>query len=128
MSAQASVAELIDNAARLDTGEFNNFFDKMLKLRAQRVAPVLSEEEADLLKKINRGFPQKKWERLDFLNDKLEYETISEAEHEELSVLIEAYEKYSLQRLRQLGQLAMIRKVSLDEVMNQLGIQPHRHG
>jgi hypothetical protein len=128
MSVQASVAELIDKAARLDTGEFNNFFNKMLTLRAQRIAPVLSKEESDLLKKINRGFPQKKWERLDFLNDKLEYETLSEAEHEELSVLIEAYEEYSLQRMRQLGQLATARKVSLDEVMNQLGIQPHRYG
>jgi len=128
MSAQASVSELIDKAARLDTGEFNNFFNKVLTLRAQRIAPVLSKEESDLLKKINRGFAQKKWERLTALDDQLESGTLTEAEQEELSVLIEAYEEYSLQRLRYLGQLATVRKVSLDEVMNQLGIQPHRYG
>ncbi len=128
MGAQPSVSELLDNAARLNAGEFDRFFKSVLTLRAQRVAPSLSKEEAQLLKKINQGFAQKKWERLDLLDGKLEFETLSEEEEKELSVLVEEYETYSLRRLQQLGQLAIIRKVSLDEVMDQLGIQPHHYG
>ena len=66
----------------------------------------MGAQESDLLQKINKSFPQDKWERLDSLDDKLEYETLSEIEHEELMGLIEIYEEYSLQRLRQLGALA----------------------
>ena len=57
MSAQASVSELIDDAARLDKQEFDKFFKKMVMLRAERSSTVLPQEESDLLQKINRGFP-----------------------------------------------------------------------
>jgi hypothetical protein len=128
MGAQPSVSELLDNAASLDKQAFESFFKKIVQLRAQRHPAVLPKEESDLLQKINRGFPNDKWERLDFLNDKLEYETLNEVEHTELMTLIDKYEAYMVQRVRYLGRLAILRKISLDELVEQLGIAPKHNG
>lgn len=128
MSAQPSVAELIDNAARLDKREFENFFEKLVLLRAQRHPDVLPGEEAQLLQKINRGFPDEKWQRLDFLNSKLGEGTLTEPEHAELMGLIDKYEAYTLQRARYLAQLAALRKVSIEQLIETLGIAPRYHG
>lgn len=128
MGAQPSVTELIDNAARLDAGEFDFFFNKILTLRAQRNAPMLAKPESDLLKKINRGFPAEKWRRLTLLNEQVEEETLTAAEQTELKGLIQSYEQYTLQRLKYLGQLAMLRQVTLRSVMHELGIVAAHHG
>jgi hypothetical protein len=128
MGAHPSVSELLDNAASLDKQEFESFFKKMVLLRAQRHPAVLPKEESDLLQKINLGFPQDKWDRIEFLNGKLEYETLSEVEHAELMSLIDKYEAYMVRRVRYLGQLAILRKVSLNELIEQLGIAPKYHG
>lgn len=122
MSAQASVSELLDNASRLDKQEFERFFKKMLLLRAERNPAVLPKEESDLLQKINKGFSDDKWQRLEFLNDKLEFDTLPEKEHAELMTLVDKYETYMVQRVRHLARLATLRKVSLDELIEQLGI------
>lgn len=127
MSAPPSVAELIDNAARLDKREFENFFKKIILLRAQRQPDVLPAEESELLQKINRGFPDSKWQRLDFLNGKLEDGALTKEEHVELLKLIDRYEAYTLQRARYLAQLAMLRKVSIDDLIESLGIRPGHH-
>jgi len=128
MGAQPSVTELIDDAARLDAMEFDHFFNKVLTLRAQRNAPVLPKEEADLLKKINSGFSEHKWQRLDLLNEKVEEEGLTKAEQTELEALVEAYEKYTVRRIKYLGQLATIRQITLQELMQQLGIGLENHG
>lgn len=128
MGAQPSVTELIENAARLDAGEFDHFFNKVLTLRAQRDTLVLSKEESNLLKKINHGFPAEKWRRLDLLNEKVEDGELTEAEQTELEMLIESYEKYTTKRVKYLGQLASIRRVPLQELMQQLGIWSEHHG
>ena len=122
MSARPSVAELLDIAARFDGRDFDHFFKKVVLLRAQRQPSVLPKEESDLLQKINRGFPDHKWQRLAALNDQLEYETLDETEHGELMQLIDEYEAYMVQRVRYLGRLAALRKVSLEELVEQLGI------
>ncbi len=74
-------------------------------------------------KKINSGFPVEKWERLDFLDSKMEHSALLEEEHAELMALNEANEAYMVRRLVLLGQLAELRKTTLREVMKQLGIR-----
>ena len=53
MNAPLSTTELLDNAARLDTRDFEHFVHHVLALRARRKGLGLHPKEADLLKMIN---------------------------------------------------------------------------
>jgi hypothetical protein len=76
------------------------------------------------LNKINEPFDPKKWDRLTYLDWKLEFSALSEKEAVESLKLTTAYEKYSIERLKALSQLAIIRKISLDQLLLQLDIIP----
>ena len=123
MYTPVSLTDLVENVARLDNQAFQNFLSDVYSRRAKQRTPTIEQEEADLLEKINAGFPTEKWERLDFLDSKLENSALSEAEHAELMALTEAYEAYMVGRLEYLGQLAELRKTTLRGVMHQLGIR-----
>lgn len=79
-----SVTELIDNAAHLEARDFDLFFNNLLLLKAQRVTLMMPVEETELLKKINKGFSEKKWSRLYELNEKLEMSELTKDEEREL--------------------------------------------
>lgn len=122
MSTQIKVSELIENAEQLNPEELDHFIKKVLVLRAKRTSPVLSKKESDLLNQINKGYSDIKWERIELLNDKLEEGVLDSKGKDELDSLLESYEKYTVQRLRYLGQLAELRKVTLRDLMIQLGM------
>lgn len=83
--------------------------------------------ESALLAQINKGFPAAKLERLQCLDWKMEAIGLSEKEAAESLRLATAYENYMLRRLHSLVKLADLRKVSLDELMAQLGLKPLTH-
>lgn len=129
MDIQMSVAEIVKNAARLEVQDFENLYKKLSTLRLQkRGVPTMNEAESKLLQQINQEFPDDKWERLQFLDWKLEYSVLNEAEEVESLELAEAYEDYSVERLEKLVQLAQLRQVDIDEVMEQLGLKRMAHG
>ncbi len=51
-------------------------------------------------------------------------ETLTESEHAELLHLTNQVEKYDTERLKYLTELANIRKISLTELLDELGIEP----
>ena len=51
-------------------------------------------------------------------------ETLTESEHTELLNLTNQVEKYDTERLKYLTKLARIRKISLTELLDELGIEP----
>ena len=122
MNRQVSIAALMDDVAQLDDKKLSTFVQKVSVLRAKRNAPVLSNKESNLFKKINQGFPDDKWQRLGFLDEKMEQDHLTQEEHEELITLIEEYERFSVLRLKYLGQLAILKGMTLGELMDQLGI------
>jgi hypothetical protein len=122
MNRQVSIAALMDDVAQLDDKKLSTFVQKVSVLRAKRNAPVLSNKESNLFKKINQGFPDDKWQRLGFLDKKMEQDHLTQEEHEELITLIEEYERFSVLRLKYLGQLAILKGMTLGELMDQLGI------
>jgi hypothetical protein len=124
MVAQTSLTHLIDSVGRLNEAEFDKFFKNILLLRAQRHPSVLPKEESDLLIKINRGFSERKWSQLEFLNEKLETEGLGPSEHETLMHLVNEYEKYMVQRARNLARLAVLRNIPIDKLIDQLGLAP----
>ena len=120
---EPNVDQLLQGVARLGSGELEQFTDRVLALRAHRRAPSLPRREAELLQLINRGVPAEVRQRYDALNDKLHAETITDEEHQELLGLIEQVKQADAERLRNLVELAQLRQLSLDELMDQLGLR-----
>jgi hypothetical protein len=128
MNAQPTVLEILDSASRLGAEDFENLFKKIAILHVQRSGmSAMPQGEAELLAQINKGFPTAKWERLQYLDWKLETSGLSEKEAAESLRLATAYENYTVQRLQLLVKLADLRKVSVDELMAQLELKPLTH-
>lgn len=62
-------------------------------------------------------------QRYDSLNEKLHEETISPEEHQEFLKLVEQIEMADAERLFHLIELSRIRRVSVDALMDQLGLR-----
>ena len=114
--------EVLQGLARLGTKELEQFVDKVIALQAQRRAPSLPQNETELLQQINRGLPADIRQRYDALNAKLHDETITPQEHEELLTLIDRIELADAERMQRLIALARLRDMSVDTLIEQLGI------
>lgn len=90
----------------------------------QTAPPHLSKKESELFLKINRGLSAAQYERLQELNDKLEFSTVTAEEHAELLQLAEIAEQLTVERLQAVIALAKLRKVAPAEMMRQLGLTP----
>lgn len=88
----------------------------------QTAAPHLSKKESELFLKINRGLSEAQYKRLQELNDKLEFSTVTAKEHAELLQLADFAEQLTVERLQAVLALAKLRKVAPAEIMQQLGI------
>ena len=124
MEIQASIADIVTTASKLTSRELESLVSKLNLLRAQRMTPTLSKKETELLNKINEGFSQIKWKRLSELDDKMEFSDLTEQEAQESLSLAEELEAYTVQRFENLKKLAILREISVDELMHNLGITP----
>jgi hypothetical protein len=124
----SSVTTLFHEAERLDNRSLDAFIDDILSLRIRRETPDKQKEEAMLLKKINRSLPIEQIQRFRVLNQKRLEDDISEPEYAELLILLDKIEKLNVSRLKYLTSLARLNKVSVRELMNQLGISNSLNG
>lgn len=106
---------------RLPVSELERFLAKLDEWRVQR-------EEEELLRVIkeNSQLPPEKQKRFNRLRRKLQNETITEKEREELLAMWQELERRNIVRLEALIKLAQKRKVSVRELMEQLGIGENR--
>lgn len=114
--------QVLDGMAHLELGDLEQFAFAVNHLVAQRKAPSLPKREAELLQQLNRGLPHFVRQRYALLHEKLLEESLSPAEHSELSNLIDQIEQFDAQRLELLVELAQLRGVDLDFLMAQLGL------
>ena len=114
--------EILAGVAQLDTPELENFMQEVSSIVAHRKAPSLSKQEEVLLGIINRGFPEQFWRRYKALFAKKDKGTLLENEYNELLGMVEQVEEYNVERLRALIDLANIRGVDLNTIMQDLGI------
>jgi len=117
-----SIEELLDSAAQLDTPELEYLVSEVLALQAKRRAPCLSKDEAALLQKINQGLPPDVQQRYDTLIEKLQEETLTSDEHQELITMNDQIEESDAERVKNLATLAQLRNVSITVLMKDLGI------
>jgi hypothetical protein len=119
-----SIDELIKAANQLNEADLNQLLHQIVFLRARRKTPILPEEEAQLLLRINQGIPSDLRSSYQALREKRDAETLDDKEYESLVQLSNQIEQIGAQRLQALAKLAQIRQVSLLDLMETLGIQP----
>ena len=123
-----TISDFVTNAAELDMGAFEQLFQELSLLRAKRKGQkILPTNEASLIKKINRKFPEDKWERLQYLDWKLENGQLSSEEEAESLALAEEFESYYVERVKSLTALATIRQVNIDELAAQFNLNRPAH-
>ncbi len=118
------IDDILTGVANLDIEELDKFVDKLLILRAKRIAPNLSKEETSVLKKINRSLPPNRKKRLTLLDVKRSEGNLTGEEHQELLTIVDELEQLNIERVQYLGELAVMRGVPVRELIDQLGIRP----
>jgi hypothetical protein len=114
--------QLLSGVAQLETADLEQFVGQVNSLLEQRKVPNLPRRETELLEQINQGLPELIQQRYDALQIKLHEESIMSEEHQELLDLIDTVEQASTDRLQALIELAQLRQISLNALMNQLDI------
>ncbi len=122
------VGQLLQQAEQLRPSEFEQFLASVLALNARRKFNGLPAEEALLLKKINKEFSAKKMARFLSLDENRRQGIFTPEEHKEFLNLVRQLEKYDAQKMKWIGELALLRKVSLDSLLKQLGLYQVQHG
>ncbi len=118
-----TISDFVANAAKLDLGAFEKLYQELSLLRAKRKGQkILSAKEASLIEKINQQFPKDKWERLQYLDWKLENGPLSSEEEAESLALATEFENYYVERTKSLAALATIRQVSIDVLAAQFNL------
>lgn len=110
---------------QLALSDLEQVMNKGYYLLAEKKAPHLSKRETELFMEINRGFEQEFQDRYDVLKEKLENETMNQLENEEFIGMTEMVEARNITRLQCIVELAQLRKVTVPELMNQLGLVKH---
>lgn len=124
-SLEISTENLLDIVLQMPETEFNQFIEKAKKLRQKSSNPNWSKNEIDLIKKINESvLSDEEQNRFDELVRKRQSEKISQKELDELISLTEKSEALNVERVKNLITLAKSKKVTLDEIMDKLGIKP----
>lgn len=115
---------LLEAVERLSVPDLETLTAQVLNVRAKRKAPCLSADESELMLKINQGISPDIQARFDSLVAKRQAETLTPEEHRELVALTEQIEAADAERIACLSELARIRGMPLDTLMQELGIQP----
>lgn len=114
--------QLLNAVAQLETAELERFADQVNLILSQR--KTIHQTEAQLLQRIHQPLSDTTQQRYNQLSEKLRAETISSDEHQELLSLVDVVEQADVDRLQCLIDLAQLRQVPLNDLMNQLGIHP----
>lgn len=125
---EASTDDLLDAVAQLPTEELAAFAERVATLRAERTAAHVSRDESKLLLQISAGLPADARQRYGELVAKRRNEMLSTDEHADLIGLTDEIERLDAERFEALVALAHLRRTSLDELMQSLGIPPARDG
>ncbi len=123
IQAKLTTEDLMAVIDQLEPPEADKIARHLLYLQARRRAANLPAREADLLRRIRQEKRPGFQERFDALNTKRRAFSLTEEEHEELLLLIDEAESFTVQRLEALGELAQLRQMTLPALMKQLGLK-----
>ena len=122
---EVSTENLLGAVLQMSEREFNRFVEEAKELRTKPTKSRWSKSEIGLIRKINGCvLSDEEQERFDELVDRRRDEKISKRELQELIALTDKADALNVERLKNLVKLASARKMSLDEIMSELGIRP----
>jgi len=127
VQAKLSTDDLLKAIDQLDKRNLDSLLQKILELVARRKASSLPQDESELLQKINQTLPREVQRRYNWLIDRRKSEELTAAEHAELLKLTDQVEKLEKQRIEYLAELAQLRRTTLNQVMQQLGIKAPKY-
>lgn len=100
------------------------FLQEAAEARLRQYDPSRSLTEAELLARINRGFPETFWNRYRNLVAKRRAETLTGEEQQEVIGMSDTLEAWRVERLQYLTKLAQIRETTVDALLKSLGLRP----
>ena len=108
----------------LSVNELDELLGEIMQLRKQKLPNILSNNETELLRKINAGVLPMIQKRYNVLVKKRQKETLTEADYEELLTLTSYIENHNTQRLSYIIELSQIRNTTVDEIIASLELKP----
>lgn len=123
LQVEATSDQLLQAVAQLPPDELTTFVERVLTLRAERVAPHLTRDETSLVLRINRALPMELQCRYDELVAARRAETLTPEEHAELLRLTDDIEQFEADRVGALAELAGVRGTTVADIMRSLGIE-----
>lgn len=115
----------VREAAQAEGVEVSAFLREAAEAYLRRYDPARPLTEAELLARINRtGLPEAFWDRYRTLAAKRRAETLTRKEQHELIGLSDQMEARRVERLRFLVTLAEMRQISVDALIDELGLRP----
>lgn len=127
VEANLSLDQLVKAVEQLSRPDLDEFVPRVIALRAQRRTPTLSRTEADLLQKINAGLPASTRQRYADLIVRRQAETLTDQQFDELLQMTQQVEAYQAQRVGYMAELAQLRRMSLAQLADSLGIHEPNH-
>jgi len=115
---------IFQTLSSLSLSDLDQVMKQVIGLRKQKLPGVLSQVEADLLKRINTPPPFEIQQRYNYLIDLRKQEKLTDDEYQELLELTTFTENLNVKRLENLLQLAKLRNISLDDLIEQLELKP----
>ena len=117
------LTDLVNGVSRLDTPELKKVLDQLNQVLNRRNKPLPTDIEAQLLQKIREVIPASVVRRYKQLHTKMQQNTISEKEHEEMLLLTNFMEEKSTERVHLMGELAEIQQITLPELAENLRLR-----
>lgn len=125
---QIDNANLLQNVAQMSVPELETLVKDINALLRRKKTQDKVFRERQLLHKINRTvLNATQTARYQFLVEKLELSSITEAEQIEFEALAYEEEKRRNQRVKYMLEVAQLRGVTLPQVMSSLGLIPLSH-
>jgi hypothetical protein len=115
--------DILKSVSTLETNEIMQFMHEISKIVARRKVKALSLKESELLKNINESVSTKLQNQYETLAVKLNDETITEKEHQQLLKVIAKLEESKATKLEYMIELARLRNTTLKDVAHQLQAQ-----
>jgi hypothetical protein len=129
VQAEMNAQSLLMTVAQLPLNELEQFIQELNRLLTRKKSEEIAQKDKILISKINQtALSLPKIERCNALILQMEFATLTEAEHQELMLLVEEEEKLRVERVQYLIELAQLRRIPLPQLMENLGLKKGKHG
>jgi hypothetical protein len=129
VQAEINAQSLLRTVAQLPLNELEQFIQELNRLLTRKKSEEIVQKDKSLISKINQtALSLPKIERCNALILQMEFATLTEAEHQELMLLVEEEEKLRVERVKYLMELAQLRNLTLPQLLEKLGLKKRKHG